>query len=83
MEVLSENEIMTVSGGYSMFEISMSTTIWGGLASIWFKNPSWLFAGLISGIVLSATKVADQYYGYEEEFELIRPKSDCEPCGVA
>ena len=64
MQVLSESETISVSGGFSTFEITMSTTIWGAIISVWKGSPVWLICGLTSGIVLSATKVVDDYLGY-------------------
>lgn len=65
MQVLSGEEVKAVAGGeYSMFDITISTTVWGGLLSLWKGDPSWLLCGLVAGLILSATKVADDKLGY-------------------
>ena len=64
MQVLSDDEVKSVAGGYSMFDITISTTVWGGLLSLWKGDPIWLVCGLATGLILSATKVADDKLGY-------------------
>lgn len=65
MKLLSHAEIDEVIGGFSMFEVSASTAIWGTLIAVWKNDPVWLFSGLITGVVLNLTKVADQSLGFE------------------
>lgn len=64
MRFLSDDEVKCIGGGYSMFDITISTTVWGALLSLWKGDPTWLLCGLAAGLILSATKVADDKLGY-------------------
>lgn len=67
MRVISNQEVIQISGGYSLFEITTSTTLWGAIVGIWRNDPIWILCGLLAGLILSGTKVADHYFEFDTD----------------